>query len=95
MATLRITKINEEPSLILLKVEGSVAGNCIGLLEQECIAWLTQDKTVQLDFSGVTFVDPQGVNMLRNLWWGRVHITHCPDFISQLLKLDEQDSNSR
>ena len=66
MATLRITKINQKASLILLKVEGAVAGECVGVLEEECKGWLTKEKTIQLDFSGVTFIDYQGVKMLRS-----------------------------
>lgn len=89
MATLRITKINEEPSHILLKVEGAVTGNCVGILEEECKGWIKKDKTIQLDFSGVTFIDHDGVRMLRRLESAQLQINHCPDFIHQLLKLNE------
>ena len=91
METFRITKINQKPSLIVLKVEGAVAAQCVRVLEEECNGWLQQKKTVQLDFSGVTAIHHEGVKMLREMPPTQLQIIHCPEFIHHLLNLKNHD----
>ena len=87
MATLRITKIKQKPSLILLNVEGAVGSESVWVLEEECKGWLKKKNTVQLDFSGVTSIDHEGVKMLRKMASAHLQVIHCPDFIHRLLNL--------
>ncbi len=89
MATLRITKIKQKPSLIVLKVEGAVVSECVRVLEDECKSWLKKEKTVQLDFSGVTSIGHEGVRMLRTMPAEHLQIMHSPDFIHHLLNLKD------
>ena len=90
VATLRITKIKHTPSVISLKVEGVVVAESVRVLEEECMGWLQKVKTVQLDFSGVTFIGHEGVRMLGNMPAEQLQILHCPGFIQHLLNLRDQ-----
>ena len=89
MATLRITKIKQTPSLILLKVEGTVVAESVRVLEEECMGWVKKKKTIQLDFSGVTYIDHWGVEMLKRMTPSNLQIMHSPDFIHHLLNLKD------
>lgn len=91
MATMRITNISQEPSLVILKVEGAVASESVRVLEEECEGWLDQKKTIQLDFSGVTYIDPSGVEMLKRMNPSNFAIIHCPDFIHHVLNLKTRE----
>ncbi len=90
MATVRITKIEHTPLLVVLKVEGTVVSESGRVLEEECLWWLAQMKTIQLDFSGVTYIDHAGVEMLKRMTQSNLRIIHCPDFIHHLLNLNDQ-----
>ncbi|HZC80744.1 MAG TPA: hypothetical protein VE222_03325 [Nitrospiraceae bacterium] len=81
---LRITKIGENGSPVTLKLEGKVHGDWVFLLEQECRALLSQQKTVLLDFSDVTFMDDRGVEMIRRLPAGSIKVINGDAFIEDL-----------
>jgi len=89
VATVRITKIKHTPLLVVLKVEGAVGSESASVLEEECKGWLKKRKTVQLDFSGVTSIDHEGVKMLRKMASAHLQVIHCPDFIHHLLNLKD------
>ena len=72
---LRITTIAEHTPIVTLKVEGRIVSDWIPTLEHESLGLLERGKAVDLDFSGVTFVDAQGVTMLRNLLTAREPIS--------------------
>ncbi len=90
MATLRITKIKQTPSLVILKVEGGVVSESVRVLEEECNGWFKNKKTVQLDFSGVTSIHHEGVKMLRKMNPAHLQIIHCPEFFHHLLNLKDR-----
>ncbi len=91
MATVRITKIKQTPLLVVLKVEGAVVSESGRVVEEECLGWFGQKKTIQLDFSGVTYIDHSGVEMLKRMTQSNLRIIHCPDFIQQLLNLKDRE----
>ena len=81
---LRITQT--APPEVTLKIEGRIAGDAVALLENECRTQMTGGHCLQLDFSDVATVDPQGVVMLRRLRDACVRIVHAPPFIAALLE---------
>ena len=89
MATMRITKIKQTALHVALKVEGTVVSESVRVLEEECLGWLGQKKTIQLDFSGVTYIDHSGVEMLQRMTQSKLRINQCPDFIHHLLNLKD------
>jgi anti-anti-sigma regulatory factor len=82
---LRITKITENGSPVILKLEGKILADWVNLLERECRSLIDQEKRVRLDFSGVSYMDLSGVEMMRQFPSGKVTIVNAPDFIADLL----------
>ena len=65
---LRISKvIDQNPSGVTLKLEGRLATEWVELFEGECLQCLKVKRKVRLDFSDVTFVDDNGLKMLRSI----------------------------
>ncbi len=85
---LRIRKVAESPSETTLHVEGRIVSEWVSVLEDECRDALRAAERVRLDLSGVTFVDPRGVRLLRHLAGEPVTIVNCAEFVDALLKGD-------
>ncbi len=64
---LRITKVSHQSSLVTLKIEGQIASDWVEELESECLRQLQHQRTVSLDFAGVTFIDRGGITMLNRI----------------------------
>ena len=82
---LRITEDSRGDEAITLKLEGKLVGMWIPELERICFYNREKkNKTVVLDFSGVTFIHKEGVRMLQRIIDERVHIINCSPFIESL-----------
>ena len=66
---LRISVVSQTPEEVVLKVEGWVVREAVGLLEQEGQRWLDQGRQVVLDLEGVCFIDRAGLELLSG-WAG-------------------------
>lgn len=82
---LRISGPVEADSLVTLKVEGILAGDWVTLLEAECARHLDAQKSVELDFAGVRFVDRDGVAMTRALFTRGVRVVGATGLVNALL----------
>jgi len=87
---LKITKIEESRSYVLLKLEGKITAQWATLLDGECRSFLRQEKTVRLDCSHVDFIDTRGVEVLNNLPRTRVTLMSAPGFVTELLEIGGQ-----
>ena len=74
---LRITREVVTRSRTLLRLEGSVVAEWVGLLQRESFAALRSAGELSLDLSGVQFVDLAGVEVLGLLSRAGVEI-RCP-----------------
>ena len=83
---LRIDRAYENLLIVKLKLEGTLVGEWVSLLEEKILECLENNKKVLLDFSGLRFVDEHGMEMLRRLPPEKIAITNCPRFIEELLK---------
>lgn len=83
---LKITKIKESESDVLLKLEGKITNQWAALLDRECHFYIAQKKTVSLDCSNVDFVDGKGVAVLNNLPRKHVTLMSTPGFVTELLQ---------
>ena len=83
---LRIDQFFESSSSINLKLQGSIAGEWVLLLEERILRSLQTTEKVFLDFSELRFVDKHGLEMLRRLPSEKIKIINCPGFIEELLK---------
>jgi anti-anti-sigma regulatory factor len=83
---LKITKVEENETTVVLKLEGKVAEQWAALLDGECRAFLRNQKTLLLDCAGVNFLDARGVDVLRNLPVNEVTIVGAPGIVTELLR---------
>jgi anti-anti-sigma regulatory factor len=82
---LRITEISQSADSVTLKVEGRIVSEWVTVLEQECLKWLRVKPEVLLDFSEVTFIEHNGVAMLKRIASPRLRLINCPALIEMLL----------
>jgi anti-anti-sigma regulatory factor len=83
---LKITEISKDDEAITLRLEGKLVDTWIPELERTCLYHRDEkNKAVVLDFSGVTFIDKNGVGMLESIQDQRVKIINCCPFIQSLL----------
>jgi len=83
---LKITKLEEKESTVVLKLEGKVTDQWAALLEGECRAFLRHRKRLLLDCTAVSFLDAWGVEVLRNLPPDEVTLIGAPGFVTELLQ---------
>ena len=84
---LKITKIQEGPSDVLLKLEGKITEQWAALLDGECRSYLRQKKSVCLDCSNVEYIDARGVEVVNNLSRKHVTVLSAPAFVQGLLQI--------
>jgi len=82
----RITRLAESLSRVTLLLEGHIRSQWIDQLESEVSACLGAQQQVVLDFGGVSFVSPAGIELLRRLRGAGVQFLHCPAIVTDLLK---------
>ena len=85
---LRITKVSESQSHVTLRIEGQIVSHWVAELERETRRLLKDNRKVVLDFAGVSFVGPQGTEMLKRLSIEDVEIINCSALIRGLLHAD-------
>lgn len=81
----RVVRMAESRLLVVLRVEGSLAADLVGLLESESRAVLAANKWLGLELSGVTNIDSAGLRMLKELAKDRVQFINCPLSIQDAL----------
>jgi anti-anti-sigma regulatory factor len=84
---LKITKIQEGRSDVLLKLEGKITAQWATLLDSECRSLLRQEKTLYLDCAQVDFIDTSGVKILKNLPRTQVTLLSAPAYVTELLQI--------
>lgn len=85
---LRLTRTTPSPCEIVLKAEGQIVGEWVGLLEAECrelIGSNVSGRQILLDLADVSYLDRQAVRVLRQLIRESVRIIHCPPLVKELL----------
>ena len=83
---LRITRLAKSPSSVTLLLEGQIRSPWIEQLESEVTACLKEKHNVALDFQGMSFVSPAGIELLRRLSGAGVQFLNCPAIVTDLLK---------
>ena len=83
---LKITAMSVDDETVALKLEGRIVGQWVHEVHRECEKGLAGGSKVILDLSGVTFVDDQGIKVLKALKEDRVLLVRCSPFLSALLE---------
>lgn len=85
---LRLTRTSRLPHEVVLKVEGQIVAEWVGLLEQECLELLGAGRRVLLDLADVSYLDRRAVRLLQDLAARSVGIINCPPLVDELLRED-------
>ncbi len=93
---LRITELSKDDKSVTLRLEGKVVDAWIPDLERMCLYHRDEkNKTIVLDFSGVTFIDNHGLRILKKIKDNRVVIVNYSLFIEALLDVNKLISSNR
>lgn len=83
---MRVTRIAAGEGVESLRVEGRLTHETVEELRMACEAILTTQGSLQLDVSGLQFVDPTGVGLLHGLERQGTRLGGCSGFINELLR---------
>ena len=83
---LKITKTEANGSKMVLKLEGKITDQWAALLDGECRAALRMRHKVELDCSGVDFLDERGVEVLKKLPRKLVTLISAPGYMVERLQ---------
>ena len=73
-----------------LVLEGHLGGPWVDELRRACETLLASSPRLILDLGLVTFVDREGVELLRALAGGRAMVTNCSPFVAEQLRASER-----
>src|SRR5262245_28595939 len=83
---IRVTRIPGGEGVETLRVEGRLTHETVEELRRACEAVLTGQRSLQLDVSGLQFVDSTGIALLDGLAKRGNHLGGCSGFINELLR---------
>ena len=83
---MRVTRIAAGEGGETLRVEGRLTHETVEELRMACDAVLAERTSLQLDVSGVRFVDPTGVALLHGLERRGARLGGCSGFVGELLR---------
>lgn len=83
---LKISIVSDSDQAIQFQLEGKLVGPWVEELHRLSDEALSREKAVSLDLEKVWFVDPHGVNLLRDLARRQVAQVNCSQFVIQQLK---------
>jgi anti-anti-sigma regulatory factor len=86
MAVLRIQLLDLQDGTAMLQLAGRVAGPWVGELSRSCDRILNAGGSLSVDLREVTFVDRDGVELLRGLRGRQVVLVNCSPFVAEQLK---------
>ena len=86
---LRITVAKQTRKEVVLKVEGWVSGEEVGVLEQEGARWIQQVGRLVLDLTEVRFIDDTGIALLKRWWGNGLVLRGGSPFVRSLLETHE------
>lgn len=91
---LRITEERETASLTRLRLDGRVVGEWVGVLAQACASAREAGGRLSLDLTGVSFLDPEAVQLVRRLMRGGVEVSGSSGFVREQLAGGSHESAS-
>ena len=83
---LRISTIEAAGETVTLRLDGQITGQWVKLLQRTCEAQLKKGARVTIDLKNVSFVDRDGIALLRSLTDRRVEILNALPFIAEQIR---------
>jgi len=88
---LKISTLESSRAVDTLRLEGHLGGPWVDELRRSCDRVLLERKRLTLDLSGVSFVDHDGVRLLRSLKHKDVELRNCSPFVTLRIEEDSVD----
>lgn len=85
---LKISTLATSRSSEMLRVEGHLGGPSVGELHRCCGGVLASGRELTLDLAGVSFIDREGIALLRTLKLAGVELVNCSPFLGLRLAED-------
>jgi len=85
---LRITEETLNGEAARIRLEGQVVGPYVTEVRKSCEELLKAGRPLALDMTDVSFVDRNGIALLRELSGRRVLLVNCSAFLTEQLKED-------
>ena len=83
---LRIWSVEPPEGTVILRLEGRLIGPWVEELRRSCDRVLPAGVKLTLDFSEVSFVDRNGIELIRTLGKRNVALLNCSPFVAEQLK---------
>lgn len=82
---MRITLVSQTPQEAVLRLEGWIAGEDVELLEAEGYRCFQQARRLELDLSGVKFIDTAGLALLQGWSGPRLELRNASAYLHSVL----------
>ena len=92
---LRITAERGTGDLASLRLEGRIVGPWVAELTRRCEAARSAGRELELEMSGVSFLDGSAVRLVRSLVEQGVEVRSCSAFVSEQLRGGEDEPIDR
>ena len=83
---LKITRVVLSEKEITLQLDGRVSGQWIGLLRETAESALDEGMTLCVDLKNISFIDCEGIDLMRNLIERGVRHENAPLFVVDQIK---------
>jgi anti-anti-sigma regulatory factor len=87
---LKIVSLGDDHGATTLVLEGRLIGPWVGELRHSCDEALASAAQLTLDLRSVSFVDRDGIELLRKLADRHTRVTNCSPFVAEQLKARER-----
>ena len=83
---LRISTIESTEEMVKIRIDGQISGEGVKLLQKTCKAHLEKGLPLSIDLQNVSFVDRDGIVMLRKLTENKVDLLNASPFIAEQIR---------
>jgi len=90
---LKLTTVVETKQEVILRLDGSVAGQWIGLLRESAESVLAEGLRLTLDLQNICFIDCEGLALIKGLMGRGVRQVNAPFFVAEQLRKCEAGEN--
>ena len=80
---LKITRADLSKKEVTLLLDGRVSGQWVGLLRETAESVLDEGMTLSVDLKNISFIDCEGIALIRNLIERGVRHTNPPLFVAE------------
>ena len=84
---LKLSTIESTEGLLKIRIDGQISGEGVKLLQNTCKAQLEKGLKLNIDLQNVSFVDSDGIAVLRILQRHKVEFVNAPLFIIEQIRM--------